>query len=126
MRIASGQRLGDRKSILVMLIVRAEIPREIETRIYRHPRAVLDPDAHLANSFLLVSSRKSHEKSQHAGDGRKGVDVIVVEAESGSGVGHIGIKLERAHEFGAACYACVGDGALFIAERIEACLQRVA
>src|SRR6202012_1263603 len=78
------------------------------------------------NAFLFVAAGDAHEKTEHFCDRRKGVGVIVVEAETEVGVGETGVERLGADETFASADAVARSRFRFAAQAVEASVEGVA
>src|SRR5580704_18521889 len=89
LRIARDERLGDRKSPLVILIVRTQASREDEASVDGEEYALIHPQLHLSDSLFFISPGNSHEDTHQPHDRREGIHIVVVNSEGRGGVGHL-------------------------------------
>src|SRR5258705_421359 len=73
-----GQRADYFQRAIVLLIVVVKVDGQIKPRFRWNQYTFFDSVLELADAFLLVPARNTHEKSQDACSRRERIDVIVV------------------------------------------------
>ncbi len=125
-RVLVRQGRGDLESLFILLIVVVKVDGQVEAGFGRCERAFRYGALELANAFLLAAAGDAHEEAEDAGGRGEGVGVIVVEAEAHVGVGEIGVESDGAQETFAGADTGAGGVAVFTAQGIDACDERVA
>ena len=125
-RVLVREGRGDLESLFVLLIVVVKVDRQVEAGFGWSERAFRYGALQLANAFLFAASGDAHEEAEDAGGRGERVGVIVVEAEAHVGVGEIGVECDGAQETFARADTGAGGVAVFSAQGIDACDERVA
>src|ERR1700722_2031254 len=113
LRIVGRQRFSDEQSPFILEIEVAQVLRQIETHLDWGEDSTIDSHLHLANSLLAITAWNAHEESQYFYGRRERVNVVVVKAEAGGGVGILRIDFERVKKFGTSRNPGMSDRAIF-------------
>lgn len=105
------------------MIVLAKGAGEDEADVHVEKRSARHALLHLLDAQFLVAAGNSHEDAEELDDGRESLNVIVVDAETGEGVGILGIELEGAEHFGACSDAGARGIMVFTAQAVDAGFQ---
>lgn len=123
LRVALHEGLGDFKRFLIFLIVLAKRASEDETDVDVKKHTASHAVFHLLDADLFVAAGNSHKDAQKLHDGGKGVDVVVVEAEGGGGVGILGVDVKSTKHFGPGRDSRVSRVAIFAANAVDTRLE---
>ena len=124
--IVSDERLEQLGGVRVTLVEVAKIAGEIVARFDGGQLRGGRGRFKLADAFLLVTSRNAHEEAEDLGKGGERVSEIVVQADAGERIAHLGVEREGTQEMFASFEARAGDGEMIATKAVQARLEAVA